>query len=199
MSLAVVEHGHVVTLDSIAAEVHEQVAIFQRSEADAIEAQLATGRLLAQARHLLPSDQAYGAWRDAQQFGFTRQWANLLARAADNEVEVRAKVETQVSTGRRPNIKAALAAACPPEQRKPVPATEPEEIDAHEPTPPAGDGSRLVRLTEAIRFLSLMPDANDVASTIPPTVYSWNHEGHINEAIEWLTSYRTIQRKRTTQ
>ena len=78
------------------------------------ESQFAIGRRLLQARTILRDDQGYGRWFQSQQFGFSRQWGNLLCRAADRETPVRELMASQTE----PNIKAALNAITKAERQE---------------------------------------------------------------------------------
>jgi hypothetical protein len=119
-----VAHGEVVDLDRIATDIREKLDNLRKADQYAYEEQLAIGRLLAQARHALPGDQAFGEWFRAQEFGFTQRWGNTLRRAAEHEPAIReVVVGSQLPTGARPNIEKALREVCPPQPRQPAAAT----------------------------------------------------------------------------
>jgi len=92
--------------------------------ADLEEDRFNIGHDLLEARARFPSDREFGAWVEVQGFPFTRQWRSLLMRAAEHEPEVRAALESQLSSGEKPNIEKAVRAVLHP------PAEEPEEHDA---------------------------------------------------------------------
>jgi phage N-6-adenine-methyltransferase len=131
-------------LDDLAAEVHHQYERGREAVVVAYEAQLAIGRALLEARELMPANQEFGQWFDAQEFGFSTQWAGVLRRAAENEPAVRAALETQVSDGGSPNLKDALrtvtAPALPPveEGTQSTPTAEPEVWGDEAVEEPAG-------------------------------------------------------------
>jgi len=102
----IVEHD--TDLDAIADQVRSAQARFAAAGAEVIEASFQIGRCLQLARAMLPSNQEYGEWLQAQSFGFSRQWANVLQSAAADEPEVRLAVESQLSTGGVPNIQKAV-------------------------------------------------------------------------------------------
>jgi ParB family chromosome partitioning protein len=58
---------------------------------------LATGRLLLEAKRLLPSKPQYGRWFEAQRFGFSTEWGRRFRLAAEREAEVRAAIATAVA------------------------------------------------------------------------------------------------------
>ncbi len=95
-------------LDRLAHEVRTQYERSRTAMADSIDAYFAVGRALLKARQALPSDQAFGEWFRAQEFGFTRQWGSTLRLAAESEVDVRAAVASQLATGNTPNIDKAV-------------------------------------------------------------------------------------------
>lgn len=59
-----------------------------------IDAQFAIGRLLNEARALLPSDPEFGKWVAEQNFGFSQPTAIRYRQAAEREPEVRAFIAT---------------------------------------------------------------------------------------------------------
>lgn len=84
---------------------------YQRSReamADSVDAYFAVGHALLEARQALPSNEAFGEWFRAQNFGFSRVWAYTLRAAAELEPQVREVFVTQVTNGGTPNIKKAV-------------------------------------------------------------------------------------------
>lgn len=66
-----------------------------------IEAQFAIGRLLSEARSLMPgveNDIAFGEWFKSQDFPFSQQQARRLRYGAEHEAEVRAFIAATTST-----------------------------------------------------------------------------------------------------
>lgn len=95
-------------LEELATEVRCEYKRSREALGESLDAYLVVGHCLREARGLLPSDPAFGAWFRVQEFGFSRQWALILRTAAEHESEVRAVVTTQVVTGGSPNIKKAV-------------------------------------------------------------------------------------------
>jgi hypothetical protein len=175
------------SLNEAAAEIRRQVAIYQRAEADAYEAQLATGRALAWARHQMKSDQDFGAWFRAQDFGFSTEWGRQLRRASEHEPEVRAAVATQVATGARPNLKKALKAASRPDEPEIVSDTEvtdAEIVDAF--TDPRLAGFRAIFDTPPFAPL-LAWDPAKVAELAGDHAFHFAHviSEHLQQAMAW--------------
>jgi N6-adenosine-specific RNA methylase IME4 len=104
----VVEAEILPDLDELADTVRAEYRRSREALGDAVDAYFAVGRALLAAREALPSNQAFGTWFQSQEFGFTRQWANLLYQAAQMEAQVRLAVESQLSTGKAPNIEKAV-------------------------------------------------------------------------------------------
>lgn len=73
-------------LASIAAEVRTE---YDRS----VDSQFAIGRLLAEARTLMPSDKEYSAWLKQEKFSFSYKTAYYLRLGAEREPEVRQYIE----------------------------------------------------------------------------------------------------------
>jgi N6-adenosine-specific RNA methylase IME4 len=86
-------------LAALAEVVRTEYAASREALSDAVEHYFRCGAALLEARKLLPSDQAFGAWREAQNFGFSQQWAHILRQGAEYEGAVRKAVTTQVVTG----------------------------------------------------------------------------------------------------
>ena len=63
------------------------------------EGYIATGHLINEAREVMPADRDYGAWFEAQGFGFTTEWARKLALIAKHQDKYREAVATAVATG----------------------------------------------------------------------------------------------------
>lgn len=99
------------SLELLAGIVRAEYAASREALGSAIEHYFACGAALLEARRLLPSDQAFGAWRDAQNFGFSRQWAHVLQQGANYEGAVRIAVSSQLDTGRSPNFEKAVKQA----------------------------------------------------------------------------------------
>lgn len=112
MTLVPVPAGEVVSdddyLDALSARVRSEHRRGRDALGEVVDAAIAIGQCLIEARRILPADQAYGEWFRAQEFGFSTQWGGVLRQAAEYEAPVRAAVETQVSTGGSPNIKKAV-------------------------------------------------------------------------------------------
>jgi N6-adenosine-specific RNA methylase IME4 len=110
-STTLVNRAHVEVLDPHLDHLADVVrAEYQRSRdalGDAVEAYFACGRALLEARELMPTDQAFGAWFRAN-FEFSQQWGSTLRLAAAHEPEVRAAVTSQLVTGRSPNVEKAV-------------------------------------------------------------------------------------------
>lgn len=117
MTLAVVSDD----LDELADTVRTEYARGRAGYEQTVDAYFAIGRALAAARHLLPSNAAFGEWFRVQAFPFTTQWGGVLRRAAENETAVRAAFESQLSHG-DPNIEQAVRAvrASTPVERGPA-------------------------------------------------------------------------------
>ena len=105
-------------LSDIASDIR---AHWQATEDD----RFAIGRCLMEAREQFPSDPEFGQWMAAENFPFTSQWALMLRRAAENEVEVRAALESQLSRGKRPNIEKAVREVTQPTPVAPIAILEP--------------------------------------------------------------------------
>ena len=91
-------------LESLASTVRAEYRRGKEAHAEVVDCYLAIGEALSQARHILPSDQAFGAWFRSQEFGFNQQWAHVLRTGADHEDEVRAAVTSQLVTGKAVNF-----------------------------------------------------------------------------------------------
>ncbi len=98
-------------LDALSSRVRSEYRRSREAMGEAVDAYFAIGQCLMEARQALVSDQAFGAWFAAQEFGFTRQWGHILRQAAEYEGSVRELVSTQVATGGAPNIKKAVKQA----------------------------------------------------------------------------------------
>lgn len=96
------------SLEEIADDIRESYDVGKESYEQSIEAYLAIGRDLLQAREIFRADQDFGRWFRRQRFPFGQQWAWMLREAAAHEDEIRA-VTTQGVTDVRPSIKRALA------------------------------------------------------------------------------------------
>ncbi len=99
-----------IDLDAIADQVHRAAARGRAAGAEVIEASFQIGRCLQLARAMLPSNQEYGEWLQAQSLGFSRQWSHMLRQAAQHEIEVRAALTSQLDNGHTPNIEKAVLA-----------------------------------------------------------------------------------------
>jgi len=148
-------------LHEIADSIWESIEQGKQGAALALDAQLAIGRDLLDARTRFPSDNDFGEWFAGQSFPFGRSWAWTLRAAAENEKAVRQVVVTQVTTGGQPNIKKAVA-----EARRPRLASIPEpskETPIEYSTPVWID---LAGLMESIER-TLERDATELAATVP--------------------------------
>lgn len=224
VSLVVIDTGEVLDaaghLDALADRIRTEHARGTRALADALEAKLVIGRCLQEARDAIPSDQAFGAWFRAQEFGFTMQWAGVLRSAARNEPEVRAAVETQVSTGDSPNFRkvvkqvaaAAIGATVEPEPKasaKPVglghsePATdEPQAEPTVFPTividPPWRYDNKTTRGAAEDHYPTM--DMDELRAMVLPSadqahLYLWVTNPFLREGFElldaWGFTYKT--------
>lgn len=115
-------------LDDIARGIHGDVLKGRAAYDGALDCYLSIGHQLKKARALLESDQAFGTWFKAQQFGFSQQWGHTLRQAAEYEPAIRDEVTTQVVTGGQPNIKKAVQAVVPAKPKAVEPAPEPESV-----------------------------------------------------------------------
>ena len=111
-------------LHEIADSIWESVEQGKQSAMQALDAHLAIGRDLLDARTRFPSDNDFGEWFAGQTFPFGRTWAWTHRQAAENEKAVRQLVFTQVNTGDGPNLKKAVA-----EIRRPRLASVPESAE----------------------------------------------------------------------
>lgn len=80
-------------LDTIAGSIRKEVG-------KGIEAAFATGRLLSEARVLLPSNTEFGKWLDSAELGISQQTAHRLRWASENETQVREAIEHSNRSGR---------------------------------------------------------------------------------------------------
>ena len=94
-------------LDALADTIRAEQARGRAGLEQAVESYFAIGHCLLAARGELASDNAFGAWMAAQDFGFSQQWAHMLRSAAEHEAAVRPVVTSQLVTG-RPNIEKAV-------------------------------------------------------------------------------------------
>lgn len=113
-------------LDDLATEIRDQFELGKYAVREVLDAQLAIGRCLMEARQLLPSDPAFGAWFASKEFGFSRQWGYVLRQAAEHEQQVRELVTSQLVTGRT-NIEKAVKEIT--SASKPRPPKTPSVID----------------------------------------------------------------------
>lgn len=90
-------------LDAIATSINKEFG-------KGIDAQFAIGRLLLEARSLMPSDPAFGQWFDQQNFPFSRPTATRLRQAAEREDEVRAFIAERGESVREVSVSGALQA-----------------------------------------------------------------------------------------
>jgi len=166
---ALVVQGEVVDLASIAAEVRSAWLEHTEVEDQMHEIRFRIGRLLIQARAMLPSHRAFGSWLDEQGFGFTTEWSRTLRKAAEHEADVRAALQTQVANGTT-NFKAAVTAAvlpkppvlAPPAGKKSVkksPEKKPEPPTEPEPTTFIPEGSVTTERVDTYS-ITITPDAD---------------------------------------
>lgn len=103
------------------------------------------GNALLGARRELPSNEAFGAWFNAQGFKFSKRWALTMRDAAENEEAVRAALRSQLRDGAgSQNIEKAVKEVTAPTRvpRAPKPSPAPvappaPAADAPEPAPVA--------------------------------------------------------------
>ena len=96
-----------VSLAQLAEEIHAEVQRGRDGLTQAMESYFAIGHRLLAARRQLITDNDFGSWLRAQDFGFSQPWAWYLRKAADHETLVRPVVISQLMTG-RPNIEKAV-------------------------------------------------------------------------------------------
>src|SRR4051812_29649851 len=87
------------SLDGLANMARTAIASVNRHDQMANEGRLTVGRVLLEARRRFPSNNQFGQWFDAQQFGVSRQWGLVLRNAAEKEVEIRGLLTSSLSTG----------------------------------------------------------------------------------------------------
>lgn len=80
----------------------------QKEFGKGIDAQFAIGRLLNEARTILPSNQDFGRWFDSQEFTFSQPTAYRLQQAAEREEEVRAFIASSGKQGRDIGVTSAV-------------------------------------------------------------------------------------------
>lgn len=99
------------TLEELAGLIRDEYQMSRDALASAIDHYFVCGAALLEARKLLPSTQAFGAWFDSRNFGFTTQWARVLSSAAEYEGAVRVAIASQLSIGKSPNLEKAVKQA----------------------------------------------------------------------------------------
>lgn len=115
----------------------------------AVDAHLAVGQALLEARQLLRSNQKYGDWFAAQHFGFSTQWGSVLRRCAAHKQEIRAASETQVSNGQVPNLRELL-----------------KEVESKSKVAAVGDGASS-DASGAVSEATATPDTNSGEGSAP--------------------------------
>lgn len=148
-------------LHEIADSIWESVERGKQSAMQALDAHLAIGRDLLDARNRFPSDNDFGEWFAGQTFPFGRTWAWTLRQAAENEKAVRQLVFTQVNTGDGPNLKKAVA-----EVRRPRLASVPESAEETSIEYTTAAWVDLAGLMESLEGL-LARDVSDLAAAVP--------------------------------
>jgi N6-adenosine-specific RNA methylase IME4 len=116
VSLVSVETGEVQAAELLGDEYLTDLAAIVRAQYrrsrdalyESLDAYFAIGHALEAARKALPSNEAFGAWFNAQEFGFSRPWAYVLRQAAEMEDGVRAVFASQLANGGAPNIDKAV-------------------------------------------------------------------------------------------
>lgn len=196
-------------LDEIAERVRVEYAASRDSLSDAVEHYFQCGAALLEARKLLPSDQAFGAWRAAQDFGFSRQWAHILQRGAEYEGAVRKVVTTQVVTGNVNFKKAVTQAAAAlggtralrPPQPTVADATgaDPEVFPTIVIDPPWQYDNRGTRGAAADHYPTMtITELKDLTIPAAPDahLYLWATNNFLREAFElcesWGFTYKTL-------
>lgn len=91
-------------LEALASRIRSEVRRSKEAIGEIVESYFTIGQALLEAREALLSDQAFGAWFRAQEFGFERRWGHVLRTAAEYEAPVRAAVGSQLPTGRAINF-----------------------------------------------------------------------------------------------
>ena len=95
-------------LEELAGVVRAQHRRSKEAIGEAVDAYFAIGEALLAARNALPSNEAFGSWMRAQEFGFTRQWAHVLRQAAEMRPQVELALSSQLADGRTPNLDKAV-------------------------------------------------------------------------------------------
>lgn len=83
-----------------------------------VDSAFATGRLLGEARALLPSDPAFGKWLVAQELGISQPTAHRLRYAAEHEAEVREALTHSARNGRDIGVTTAVKELVAGEQQE---------------------------------------------------------------------------------
>lgn len=132
-------------LHEIADSIWESVEQGKQSAMQALDANLAIGRDLMDARTRFPSDNDFGEWFAGQSFPFSRQWAWTLRSASENESAVRQRVASQLATGAAANIEKAVR-----DVRRPRLAAVPSEPLAQPETGISNDVQALAAFVEEL-------------------------------------------------
>lgn len=115
MTLVNADTGEVISEDEYLESLGSRIRVEHRRSKEAIgeavDAYFVIGQCLLEARQQLRTNEAFGAWLRACEFGFSRQWALVLRTAAEYEPAVRAALTTQVVNDHAPNIKKAVKQA----------------------------------------------------------------------------------------
>lgn len=149
-------------LHEIADSIWESIEKGKQSAMQALDAHLAIGRDLMDARARFPSNNDFGEWFTGQSFPFSRVWAWTLRAAAENEPRVREVFVTQVTNGEQPNIKKAVAEAGRPRLTS-IPQPQEEEQPIEYSTAAWVD---LAGLMESLQTL-LIRDVPALAAAVP--------------------------------
>lgn len=118
-------------LERYAATIRDAQRAGRDAIGEVIDSYFTIGDALLGARQVLASNEAFGAWFNAQEFGFTRQWGHVLRSAAENDVAVRRALSSQLADGNGPNLEKAVKEVMAPARvpRTPKPAPTPAQPD----------------------------------------------------------------------
>lgn len=180
-------------LDDLASTVRREYRRSREALGEAVDAYFAVGHALLEARRQLPSDQEFGAWFNAQEFGFSRQWAHTLRTAADNEPQVRAAVASQLATGKGPSIeKAVKAVTAAPSDRSDSDSAKPARRSSL-PEAASKAGWELRRAVERIE--RIVNDDRFTANKEQVATQLRSHLTYVEEAMPGLLGSVTTQQE----
>lgn len=190
-------------LEALAERIRVEYRRSRAALGDAIDSYFVIGQCLAEAREAHRSDQAFGEWFRAQQFGFTQQWAHVLRQAAEHETEVRAVVTTQVVTGQLPNIRKAVkqaraALGAGRSERPPLSVVDVDEFAAVVIDPPWQYDNTATRGAAEDHYPTMTVDeltGLDIPTADNAHVYLWATNAFLRQAFvlldAWGLTYKT--------